>query len=114
MSNKSVLRECQIRVPYKSVKQEVSSKSVLQESQVRSVTQVCQIRVSSKSVLPEHGAIVSSKGVLQECHLSVSTQGVSQVGSLENVRHKYCLCSSHTCRHSGSWASSCFLNMPVH
>ena len=37
---------------------------------------------------------MSSKGVLQECHLSVSTQGVSQVGSLENVRNKYCLCSS--------------------
>ena len=37
---------------------------------------------------------MSSKGVLQECHLSVSTQGVSQVGSLENVRNKYCFCSS--------------------
>ena len=37
---------------------------------------------------------MSSKGVLQECHLSVSTQGVSQVGSLENVRNKCCLCSS--------------------
>ena len=60
----------------------------------KSVTQECQIRVSSKSVLPERCAIVSSKGVLQECHLSVSTQGVSQVGSLENVRNKYCLCSS--------------------
>ena len=60
----------------------------------KSVTQECQIRVSSKSVLPEPCAIVSSKGVLQECHLSVSPQGVSQVGSLENVRNKYCLCSS--------------------
>ena len=67
--------------------------------------------MSSKSVLPECCAIVSSKGVLQECHLSVSTQGVSQVGSLDNVRHKYCLCSSHTCRHSGSWASSCFFQL---
>ena len=50
--------------------------------------------MSSKSVLPERCAIVSSKGALQECHLSVSIQGVSQVGSLENVRNEYCLCSS--------------------
>ena len=49
--------------------------------------------MSSKTVLPERCAIVSSKGALQECHLSVSTQGVSQVGSLENVRNEYCLCS---------------------
>ena len=37
---------------------------------------------------------MSNKGVLQECNLSVSTQGVSQVGSLENVRNRYRLCSS--------------------
>ena len=50
--------------------------------------------MSSKSVLPERCAIVSSKGVLQECHLRVSAQGVPQVGSLENVTNKYCLCYS--------------------
>ena len=60
----------------------------------KSVTRECQITVSSKSVLPERCAIVSSKGALQEWRLSVPTQGVSQVGSLENVRNKYCLCSS--------------------
>ena len=60
----------------------------------KSVPQECQIRVSSKSALPERCAIVSSKGVLQECHLSMSSQGVPQVGSLENVIDKYCLCSS--------------------
>ena len=64
----------------------MSSKSVLQE---------CQVRVSSK------------KGVLQECHLSVSRQGVPQVGSLENVISIVSVLQ-HTCRHSGSWASSCF------
>ena len=51
-------------------------------------------RVSYKSVLQEPCALVSSKGVLQECHLSVSSQGVPQVGSLENVTNKSCLCSS--------------------
>ena len=65
--------------------------------------------MSSKSVLPERSAIVSSKGVLQECHLSVSSQGVPQVGSLEIVTNKYSIpVSQHTCRHSGSWVSSCF------
>ena len=91
-------KKCQVRVSSKKCLTRVSSKSVVQECQVRvshtSVKQECQVRVSSKSVLPERCAIVSSKGVLQECHLSVSTQGVSQVGSLENVRNKYCLCSS--------------------
>ena len=56
----------------------------------KSVKQECHARESNK----KRCALVSSKGVLQECHLSVSTQGVSQVGSLENVRNKYCLCSS--------------------
>ena len=37
---------------------------------------------------------MSSKGVLQECHLSVSSQGVPQVGLLENVTNKFCLCSA--------------------
>ena len=64
----------------------MSQKSVLQE---------CQVRVSSQ------------KGVLQECHLSVSRQGVPQVGSLENVISIVSVLQ-HTCRHSGSWASSCF------
>ena len=63
----------------------MSSKSFLQE---------CQARVSSKSVLQEPCALVSSKGVLQECHLSESSQGVPQVGSLESVTNKSCLCSS--------------------
>ena len=54
----------------------------------------CQDRVSYKSVLQEPCALVSSKGVPQECHLCVSSQGVAQVGSLENVTNKYCLCSS--------------------
>ena len=44
--------------------------------------------------LTERCAMVSSKGVLRECHLSVSSQGVPQVGSLEYVTTKYCLCSS--------------------
>ena len=87
---RSVKKRCPTRV---------LSKSVLQE---------CQVRVSSKSVLPEHSAIVSSKGVLQECHLGVSSQGVPQVGSLKIVTNKYDISvSQHTCRHSGSWASSC-------
>ena len=60
----------------------------------KSVKQECPTRVSSKSVLPELCAIVSSKGVLQERRLSVSSQGVPQVGSLENLIDKYCLCSS--------------------
>ena len=85
MSNRSVKEECLTRM---------SSKSVLQECHVRSVLEECLTKVSNKSVLPERCAIVSSKGVLQECHLSVSTQGVSQMGSLENVRCKCCLCSS--------------------
>ena len=84
----------------KSVPEEVSSKIVLQECQVRvsykSVIQECQVRMSSK------------KGVLQECHLSVSRQGVPQVGSLENVISIVSVLQ-HTCRHSGSWASSCLV-----
>ena len=76
-------KKCQVRV---SFTKSVSSKSVLQE---------CQVRVSSK------------KGVLQECHLSVSRQGVPQVGSLENFISIVSVLQ-HTCRHSGSWASSCF------
>ena len=97
----------------KSGKEECQARSVLQECQVRvfqkSVKQECQIRVSCKSVLPERSAIVSGKGVRQECHLSVSSQCVPQVGSLEIVTNKYYIfVSQHTCRHSGSWASSCF------
>ena len=103
----------------KSVKQEVSYKSVRQECLRRvsskSVPQECPIRESSKSVLPERSAIVSSKGVLQECCLSVSSQGVPQVGSLEFVTNKYQICvCQHTCRHSGSWASSCFFSGTQH
>ena len=79
-------KKCQVRV---SFTKNVSSKSVLQE---------CQVRVSSK------------KGVLQECHLSVSRQGVPQVGSLENLISIVSVLQ-HTCRHSGSWASSCFLKI---
>ena len=56
----------------------------------KSVKQECHARVSNK----KRCTIVSSKGVLQERRPSVSTQGVSQVGSQENVRTKYCLCSS--------------------
>ena len=68
----------------------------------------CVTRVSSKSVLKECQVRVSSKkGVVQECHLSVSRQGVPQVGSLENVISIVSVLQ-HTCRHSGSWASSCF------
>ena len=87
----------------------MSSKSVLQECHARSVLQERLTRVSSKSVSPERCAIVSSKGVLQECRLSVWTQGVSQVSLLE--MWQICIVSvcQHTCRHSGSWASSCFL-----
>ena len=76
--------------------------------------------MSNKSVKQEcftkRCAIVSGKGVLQECHLSVSSQGVPQVGSLENVMNKYCPVPQHTCRHWGSWASSCFSggNMTTH
>ena len=91
---RSVLQECLTKV---------SSKSVLHKCQESVSSKQCQVRVSYKRVKQEcHArasnkkrcAIVSSKGVLQECHLSVSTQGVSQMGSLENVRNKYCLCSS--------------------
>ena len=101
MLSKSVLEEWHVRVSSKKCLPRVSSKSVLEE---------CQIRVSCKSVLPERSAIVSSKGVLQECQLSVSSQGVPQDCSLEIVTNKYSTSvSQHTCRHSGSWASSCFL-----
>ena len=103
----------------KSGKEECQARSVLQECQVRvfqkSVKQECQIRVSCKSVLPERSAIVSGKGVRQECHLSVSSQCVPQVGSLEIVTNKYYIfVSQHTCRHSGSWASSCFFFLNIH
>ena len=86
----------------------MSSKSVWQECQVRTVLQECLTRVSSKSVSPERCAIASSKGVLQECHLSVWTQGVSQVSLLEMWQISIVSVCQHTCRHSGSWASSCF------
>ena len=100
MLSKSVFEEWHVRVSSKKCLTRVSSKSVLEE---------CQIRVSCKSVLPERSAIVSSKGVLQECQLSVSSQGVPQDCSLEIVTIKYSTSVSHfTCRHSGSWASSCF------
>ena len=82
----------------------MSSKSVLQECQVRSVLQECLTRVSSKSC-----SIGSSKGVLQECHLSVWTQDVSQVSLLEMWQISIVSVCQHTCLHSGSWASSCFL-----
>ena len=108
VSSKSVLQECQIRVSSKKCLTRVSSKTVLQECQVRSVLQECLTRVSSKSVSPESCAIVSSKGVLQECHLSVWIQGVSQVRLLEMWQISIVSVCQHTCRHSGSWASSCF------
>ena len=66
--------------------------------------------MSSRSVSPERCAIVSSKGVLQECHLSVWTQGVSQVSLLEIWQISIVSACQHTCRHSGSWASSCFVS----
>ena len=76
----------------------------------KSVKQECLARALRNSVKQR----VSYKSVLQDCHLSVSTQGVSQVGSFENVRNKYCLSvPQHTCRHSGSWVSSCFLLPPT-
>ena len=103
MLNKSVLQEWQGRVSSKKCLTRVSSKSVSEE---------CQTRVSNQSVMQEcltSSAIVSGKGVRQECHLSVSSQCVPQVGSLEIVTNKYYIfVSQHTCRHSGSWASSCF------
>ena len=118
VSSKGVLEECQVRMSQKSVKQEcltrVSSKSVLEECQVRlsykSVKKECLTRVSSQSIkqecLTERCAILSSKGVLQECH------PVCQV----RVSHKWVRWKmwqiivsvpQHSCRHSGSWASSC-------
>ena len=87
----------------------MSSKKCLTRVSSKSVLKECQARVSNQSVLPERSAIVSSKGVLQECQLSVSSQGVPQERSLEIVTNKYSISvSQHTCRHSGSWASSCF------
>ena len=100
MSSKSVLQECQVRV--------------LQECQVRvsnkSVRQECPSKMSNKSVKQEclTERCVSSKGVLQQWHPSVTSQGVQQVGSLEIVTNKYISVPQHTCRHSGSWVSSCF------
>ena len=79
MSSKSVLQECQVRVSYKSVKKE------------------CLTRVSSQSVKQEsYRALRNSvkQGCLTRVLPSVSSQGVPQVGSLENVTNKYCLCSS--------------------
>ena len=109
MSSKSVLQECQVRVSQRSVKQECPVRVSYKMSSKK-----CQVRVSftksvsSKSVLQECQVRVSSKkGVLQECHLSVSRQGVPQVGSLENLISIVSVLQ-HTCRHSGSWASSCF------
>ena len=74
----------------------------------KSVKQECLTRVSRKSVLEERQVRVSSKGVLQECHLSVWIQGVSQVSLLEMWQISIVSVCQHTCRHSGSWASSCF------
>ena len=108
MSSKSVWQECQVRVSQRSVKQECPVRVSYKMSSKK-----CQVRVSftksvsSKSVLQECQVRVSSKkGVLQECHLSVSRQGVPQVGSLENLISIVSVLQ-HTCRHSGSWASSC-------
>ena len=106
MSSKSVLQECQVRVSQRSVKQECPVRVSYKMSNKK-----CQVRVSftSKSVLQECQVRVSSKkGVLQECYLSVSRQGVPQVGSLENLISIVSVLQ-HTRRHSGSWASSCFL-----
>ena len=74
-------------------------------------TKKCFTRVSSKSVSPEPCAIVSSKGVLQECHNSVWSQGISQVSLLEMWQISIVYVCQHTCRHSGSWASSCFFHL---
>ena len=92
---------CCTRVSNKKCQVRVSSKSVLQE---------CLTRVSRKSVLQERQVRVSSKGVLQECHLSVWIQGVSQVSLLEMWQISSVPVCQHTCRHSGSWASSCFFS----
>ena len=77
----------------KSVKQEVSYKSVKSE---------CLRRVSSKSVKQGCPTRASPQCVK-------SSQGVPQVGSLEiaAIRIKSLFL---TRRHSGSWASSCFLS----
>ena len=59
----------------------MSSTSVLQECQVRSVTQECQVG-----------------SVKQKCLTRVLRNSVKQ---------RCLFSSSHACRHSGSWASSC-------
>ena len=61
----------------------MSSTSVLQECQVRSVTQECQVG-----------------SVKQKCLTRVLRNSVKQ---------RCLFSSSHACRHSGSWASSCFI-----
>ena len=112
VSSRPVSQECQVRVSYKSVKSEcqgkVSYQNVKWEYLTKVSTKKCLTRVSSKSVSPEPCAIVSSKGVLQECHNSVWSQGISQVSLLEMWQISIVYVCQHTCRHSGSWASSCF------
>ena len=63
----------------------MSSTSVLQECQVRSVTQQCQVG-----------------SVKQKCLTRVLRNSVKQ---------RCLFSSSHACRHSGSWASSCFSHL---
>ena len=113
MSSKSLLQECQVRVSQRSVKQECPVRVSYKMSSKKCQVRVSFIKsVSSKNILQECQVRVSSKkGVLQECHLSVSRQGVPQVGSLENLISIVSVLQ-HTCRHSDSWASSCFTKFP--
>ena len=127
MSQKSVKQESLTRASQKSVKQEcltrVSSKSVKPG---------CPARVSHKSVKYKTPLLsVSREIVLQECHVRLAYKSVKKASQARvsyksvGVSHKSasdkkmceCLLETiyvifkhiRTCRHSGSWVSSCFL-----
>ena len=80
MSYKSANKKCLTRVCHKTVKQECLTRALRD-----SVKQGCPTRVSPQCV---NSACLTSEFV-------------------GNVTNKYCFCLQHTCRHSGSWASSC-------
>ena len=92
MSNKSVKQACQVRE---------SSKSVLQE---------CHTRVSNKSVKQECLTRALRNSVKQGCPTRVSPQRVNS-GCLTSGFAGKCEISvpQYTCRHSGSWVSSCLI-----
>ena len=85
----------------------MSSKSVLQERQERVSTRLSRQNVN----LAERCVIVSSKGVLQECHPVCQVRVSHKWARWKMWQISIVSVPQHTCRHSGSWVSSCFLSL---